>query len=707
MTIRPLLLGIVVLSTLSRYENLLGASSRSDLQSCSSSQLKSVSARAENALVAQNNIFLTVGEIYKRCDNSKGDASYAVGYKFYLGLGLEKTNLPAAFSEFLKSAKLGNPSALAMLNNMLIQGKATAKDFIAEIGWLIACSDQNNVCARDILTKLLMMQVPEQERAVIQKHLAEKPMSREFLKACAKQKDPYACFILKNLPLPGSSQLQQGTVTVEVLKKMSKGSADAALQLAELLYKGNKDVAQDLPQAFQYAQRAAHMKSAPALFMVSKMYARGEGVKVDVKESFEAMKASAELNFPAACYEFGAMLGNGVIAKSNIAEAYTWIKKAAMLGNGDALAMLGELAQYGMNEQGKMVPPDFEKAYAFYQKAAAKNNVHGMYYLAQFYRFGLVGERNETAAQKLFDKILQDDSGNSLLFKGFMYEAGSGVPRSLKQAKQCYELCAKNRTDARAKECLERVSKRLKEQHEERAKLERQKQLALKAAQQQRANTQPVSETTLQESAVQESAVQEDIAGEALKKALQGAILYDDQSFVSDVDVESLGCESKESQQESKAAKAKVAVTRKVKSMRITIGNPTDHSTIIIDVLKRVITDRALSKLKKFVYDQNGVQKWFGNTATLQREFSKEDIERHRFAERVDEVVQLYGQKAWFLKDDGTIVKNSVIPGVMNTGDGRKLEGTFEYAYYEGSNGPVVYHRFFHPHSRAELRAKS
>lgn len=685
---------------------LSAASSQSALQSCSSSQSGSASAGTTIPLGYKELFNLTVPQLYKACDNRTGAASYAVGLKFYKGLGVSR-NLPAAFNEFLKSAKLGNYDALGVLTNMLKAGQAPVKVFVENVSWLKTCSNQNNFCARSILGMLcLFSTTPQQVREEILSYLAQKPLSLEFLKECSKRGDKYAQFSLKQRRQEPQNMtlLPPGVLNVKMLKQLSKGSADAAFDLAALLYHGGSDVAQDLPQAFYYAQRAADMGSAPALFMVSKMYSKGEGVKLDLKKSFEAMKKSAELGYAAACYEFGAMLANGDITKRNFAEGYSWVIKAAKQNHGDALAMLGVLAQFGVDAHNRLVAPDFQKAFKWYQQAAAKKNFQGMYYLAQFYRFGLAGERNDVAAQKLFDQILQDDHGDSLLFKGCMYEGGSGVPKNLKKAKKCYEVCAKNRASGQARICLERVSKRLKEQHEERAKQEQQNELARKqAAQKKGTGTVPLQK---EEVILREQATQEDIAGEALKKVLQESLTYDDQSFVSDISVESSENELKAAEQEAKEAKEAAAVTSQMReNIKIVIGNPIDHSIITLDVPRRLITSRELSKLQKFTYDENGVQKWFGNFESLRKlDYSQEDIERHRFSERVDEIVQLYGRKAWFLKHDGTVIKNSVMPGTMKMGDGRILQGTFEYAYYKLSGRNILYHRFFHPRSRVVVR---
>ena len=168
----------------------------------------------------------------------------------------------------------------------------------------------------------------------------------------------------------------------------------------------------------------------------------------------------------------------------------------------------------------------------------------------------------------------------------------------------------------------------------------------------------------------------QDIAGDSLKKTLNDFGSYDDGSVISSINIES----------------------EKV----IVLTNPADRSTITIHFdKKRTINDHDLKKLVNYRYDAR-VLRWFGSSESLAKE-TKEGIDRHRFAKRVDEIAQIYGHKARFQTWDGQIIKNMVLPGTITTQDGRELNGTFEYAFNEDTG--VLYHRFFHPHSRTIARA--
>ena len=166
------------------------------------------------------------------------------------------------------------------------------------------------------------------------------------------------------------------------------------------------------------------------------------------------------------------------------------------------------------------------------------------------------------------------------------------------------------------------------------------------------------------------------IAGDSLMKTLNEFGPYDDGSIISSISTD----------------------TEKI----IVIRNPADRSTITIHFdKKRAINDHDLKKLVNYRYDDR-VLRWFGTSGSLAKE-TQEGIERHRFAKRVDEIAQIYGHKARFQTWDGQMIKNMVLPGTITRQDGRVLNGTFEYAFNE--NTGILYHRFFHPHSRAVARA--
>ena len=222
----------------------------------------------------------------------------------------------------------------------------------------------------------------------------------------------------------------------EALKsEADKGSSEAAYKLAAHYYKGH-GIPQDFSEAFKYATIAAQKNYEPAFYLLGMMYRK---VKNN-KKAFDSMKQSAESNFAPAQFELGEMYLNGLGIEKDFSQGLSWIKKAADQKEGNALVRLGTFALFGIDDFGKKVEPDYEKAFELFKKSAAADNFAGMYYLAEFYNSGLSDEKNEHEARKLFDSILKSSNEYSFVFKALMYEIGTGVEQNLLEAKKYYGM---------------------------------------------------------------------------------------------------------------------------------------------------------------------------------------------------------------------------------------------------------------------------
>ena len=167
---------------------------------------------------------------------------------------------------------------------------------------------------------------------------------------------------------------------------------------------------------------------------------------------------------------------------------------------------------------------------------------------------------------------------------------------------------------------------------------------------------------------------QQDNTHQELKDLLNGLIAYDDGSIISELDLD---------------------------SNVITISNPYDDSTVIISVEDILCIPDTTANQLDFLYAER-VANWFNN-ATIPLTATIETVERHRFAQRVDQMIILYGRPSSFINNYGQEVENLTLSGTIITQDGRQLDGIFEYAQAENtkdSGKPTLYHRFLHPNSR-------
>jgi len=646
---------------------------------------------------------MTITEIKQRFNDQDGSTDYLIGFKFYKGLGLTVKNLNAAFTQFLKAAKKGHQDGLGMLKNMIAHGEGDIEYLASDISWLKRLGDKDDLLARSLMELLLQLPTaPENLKSELRLYLKNKKPMLDLLKEKAAAGDPYAQFMSRQIDPLSAGQKIDSSIVENLKRAADQGDATAAYHLATMYVKGVM-IEKNLSIAFKYATIAANKEHPDALFLLGKMYRRGEGVAQDIRKGFDYMLEAAKRNLAAAQYDLGAMFVNGFQVTRDFHEGLVWIKKSANQGYGDALAILGIFAREGLDDYGYAIDPDYKKAFDFFKESAEKGSWAGKYNLAQFYQSGLTGENNVAKANEFFGEILKSNDEGSFIFKALMYEAGIGTHKDLIEAKKYYEKST-DPADFLSKRGLARVNEKLLKQAEKK-RLEKEQAEAVSSSvskgkektveevpekKVQSSKTKKAREkrkawakaTTSTSKAAEEPESEEepeaikdiDIAGEVLKRELNAKFTYGDKSFISEVDTG---------------------------NNKIVIKNPYDTSVVTIDAYHNgPITQKELKSLKKFIYDDR-VRAWFGSKAELLKKYTEEQIERHRFAERVDEVVQLYGTKAVFMKQDGTLEKNRILIGDIKTQDNRVLKGTIEFAYYKDKHkGNVVYHRFLHPHSK-------
>jgi len=470
--------------------------------------------------------------------------------------------------------------------------------------------------------------------------------------------------------------------------EVDRGAADFVIGLK--LLEGVGLPRQDVPMAIKQFGKAIEKGNTDSFFSLAQIYKRGIGVPKDDRKAFDFMKKAADAGHLDALYSLGIMLLDNFLGEGNFSEGIRYISQAASQNYGPALSTLGMFLRDGIDHFGKKIEPDYAKAFEFFKKAAELKSFNGMYNLAQFYKSGLAGEKNPAKAKKLFDTILASEDEDSYLYKALMYENGAGVDKDLNKAKEYYEILVKYHAGNIAVVGLERINEKLLRKTEKKREAEKYVEELLKKGKKNKAKKKSKKKIEAEVSSESESESEEEPAPaieqkimattivfteDSAKEALNDALSYEDSSVITSMD------------------------TRRG---TITMRNPYDDSIVMVhvDPARKPITGKAIKSLKKFTYDER-VSKWFGPEEELLPKYSEQEIARHRFAQRVDEIIQLYGDKAVFIKNDGTIEKNKILVGTITTKNGQKLQGTFEFSYYKNqSEKNILYHRFLHPNSR-------
>jgi TPR repeat protein len=165
-----------------------------------------------------------------------------------------------------------------------------------------------------------------------------------------------------------------------------RASADAGSVLGQfglaikLLERGDREAAR---QALPLLQKAGSAGVPMAHYVLGLLTEAAPHGRADLQAATAAYKASAELGFAPAQLRYGLALlaGRGTPVDSFAAE--TWLRKAAMAGEAEAAAAVGDLyAKPGD------VPPNYAEAAIWYGRAAEAGHAASARMLGRFYLYG-------------------------------------------------------------------------------------------------------------------------------------------------------------------------------------------------------------------------------------------------------------------------------------------------------------------------------
>jgi len=504
------------------------------------------------------------------------------------------------------------------------------------------------------------------------------PLAFQWFKNAAKDLDGYALYMLATKPYePDFDPINQEVpewkswiATKEFAdllhKTAERGDSDGQYILGKWYYEGT-NLKKNTQQGVEYLTRSADNYNNMAKYYLGSLYKNGDdAVRPNIAKAIEILGKSTS-------YASLEQLA-GIYATD---EKYKDIKKAEdilnnLCENNSALACIN-LANLLLTNDFEETEGLHDRAFSLFKKAYDLHEPLAAFYLAQMYMGGDVVDKEK--GDRLYREVLDSLNPSVAIIKGLMYQKGIFVQKDLEKAKEIFgSLGDKNL-----------LAKKLFEETVDEAF-----GISKPAAKgkKKRASKGSSSAKPEIEKEQEEPAVEVDIVGDALTKALNGAISYKDKSVITDIE-SSTGT--------------------------ITIFNPSDKSQVIITLgsLKR-ITDKDLKELRQFVYDaqksskgRTNVAEWLSGDPKILHSHSPKTILRHTFAQRVDELIQLYGEKSFYLTASNVVVKNKRVPGKIIDESGKEYAGFFEYDFYDDpKKGKVLYHRFLHPKSRTYVRSK-
>jgi localization factor PodJL len=132
-----------------------------------------------------------------------------------------------------------------------------------------------------------------------------------------------------------------------LLAAASEGDPGASYEIA-LRFAQGRNVAQDLPRAALWLERAARSGLAPAQFRLGSMYEKGLGVKKDLAEARRLYFAAADKGYAKAMHNLAVLYAGGLDGKPDYAVASQWFRRAAERGIVDSQYNLAILYARGV-----------------------------------------------------------------------------------------------------------------------------------------------------------------------------------------------------------------------------------------------------------------------------------------------------------------------------------------------------------------------
>ena len=227
-----------------------------------------------------------------------------------------------------------------------------------------------------------------------------------------------------------------------------KAKADAGDAEAQYLYSSalanGRGVAEDKPQAFAYAKKAAEQGYERVLRRVGLGYKEGWGVESNavkaadcfarfVKWATEAAEkgdANAQCNL-GWCYEGG----DGV--ESNMTEAVKWYRKAAEQGD-----VRGQISLGRCYATGRGVEKDLSETVKWMHKAAEQGDSEAQRVLGHHYATGMGVKGDMVKAVKWYRKAAEQGDADAQLVLGGRYAEGEGVKKDMAEAVKWFRKAA-------------------------------------------------------------------------------------------------------------------------------------------------------------------------------------------------------------------------------------------------------------------------
>lgn len=213
------------------------------------------------------------------------------------------------------------------------------------------------------------------------------------------------------------------------------GYAPASFELGDY-YANSNHSGNNEEKIFNCYYKAAKRGHAMAQNRVGICYASGQGVEKDPEEAKVWYEQSAEQGIGWAALNLATWYEDHQDIENYDGLAFEWCQKAMDLGVPDACCKLANYYCYAFG-----VDQDLFIAYNLYNKALKYEQSRGEaeYELCEFYRNGLVVERNEDKAFEYCEAAVNHGYNDAKVLLGLFYENGYGTEIDYQKAFELYQ----------------------------------------------------------------------------------------------------------------------------------------------------------------------------------------------------------------------------------------------------------------------------
>lgn len=228
--------------------------------------------------------------------------------------------------------------------------------------------------------------------------------------------------------------------------EQTNSKAEALLEQG-MEYIENDAVDRGLPYLKQAAELG--LLEAQAMYLSTLLeQSNGKDDTKEIKKCVEWIRTAAIDGNPEGQAILGEMYSEGAGVPENQETAVKWYRKAALQGNDGAQYYLGECYYLG-----KGVAENDAEAVKWFQKAANQEHAGAQYYLGECYYLGRGVAENDAKAVKWFQKAAEQGNADAQTQLGHCYFYGNGVLKDERKAASFYQKAA-NQGHAKAQYLL-------------------------------------------------------------------------------------------------------------------------------------------------------------------------------------------------------------------------------------------------------------